>query len=169
MTFYLPLVHIEFKASEVAEQLNKKKANIIAREKRVTKMIFLMIFAFLAAWTGYAILSIIRLSGSGFSDYLIGFVMMMAKTGAWLNTIIFILMNQEVNCWIVNNSCWTQNWPFQQYVWSMEPERNRFETFYISLQFRKVLLPQWILDKYFSDTDENIIEMNTLHPTPQMI
>ena len=98
MTFYLPLVHIEFKASEVAEQLNKKKANIIAREKRVTKMIFLMIFAFLAAWTGYAILSIIRLSGSGFSDYLIGFVMMMAKTGAWLNTIIFILMNQEVNC-----------------------------------------------------------------------
>jgi len=117
-------------ASEVAEQLNKKKANIIAREKRVTKMIFLMIFAFVAAWTGYAILSIIRLSGSGFSDYLIGFVMMMAKTGAWLNTIIFILMNQE---------------------------------------FRKVLLPQWILDKYFSDTDDNIIEMNTLHPTPQMI
>eukprot|EP00093_Oithona_nana_P001738 01738.XXX_3434_3253_1 [CDS] Oithona nana genome sequencing. len=36
-------------------------------------------------------------------------------------------------------------------------------------EFRKVLLPQWILDKYFSDTDENIIEMNTLHPTPQMI
>ena len=56
-----------------------------------------MILAFLAAWTGYAILSIIRLYGSGFSDYLIGFAMMMAKSGAWLNTIIFIIMNQEVN------------------------------------------------------------------------
>ena len=56
-----------------------------------------MILAFLAAWTGYAILSIIRLNGSGFSDYLIGFAMMMAKSGAWLNTIIFIIMNQEVN------------------------------------------------------------------------
>ena len=85
-----------FKGSEVAAQLNKKKASILAREKRVTKMIFLMVFAFMSAWSGYAILSLLRLYGSGFSDYLIGIVMIMAKSGACLNIVIFILMHQEV-------------------------------------------------------------------------
>ena len=85
-----------FKGSEVAAQLNKKKASILAREKRVTKMIFLMVFAFMSAWSGYAILSLLRLHGSGFSDYLIGIVMIMAKSGACLNIVIFILMHQEV-------------------------------------------------------------------------
>ena len=85
-----------FKGSEVAAQLNKKKASILAREKRVTKMIFLMVFAFMSAWSGYAILSLLRLHGSGFSDYVIGIVMIMAKSGACLNIVIFILMHQEV-------------------------------------------------------------------------
>ena len=60
MTFYLPLVHIEFKASEVAEQLNKKKANIIAREKRVTKMIFLMMMTIVPEGTSASGKSIVH-------------------------------------------------------------------------------------------------------------
>ena len=81
----------------MAGKLNKKKASILARERRVTKMIFLMIVAFLGAWSGYAILGIIRIHGyADFSDYLIGVAMMLAKCGAWTNTIIFIWMNQEV-------------------------------------------------------------------------
>ena len=56
-----------------------------------------MIVAFLGAWSGYAILGIIRIHGyADFSDYLIGAAMMLAKSGAWTNTIIFIWMNQEV-------------------------------------------------------------------------
>ena len=56
-----------------------------------------MIVAFLGAWSGYAILGIIRIHGyADFSDYLIGVAMMLAKCGAWTNTIIFIWMNQEV-------------------------------------------------------------------------
>ena len=78
----------------------------------MTKMIFLMVLAFVAAWSGYAILSIIRLYGSGFSDYLIGFVMMIAKSGASLNTFVFILMNQEVNCEVQGIKSRTQYFSF---------------------------------------------------------
>ena len=80
----------------MAEHLNKKKSSILAREKRVTKMIFLMIFAFLGPWTGYAILAMVRLAGYFFSDYLIGVIMLIAKAGAWLNTTVFIFMNHQV-------------------------------------------------------------------------
>ena len=80
----------------MADQLNKKKASIMEREKRVTKMVYLMIFAFLGPWSGYAILAVVRLVGYSFSDYLIGIIMMIAKSGAWLNTTVFIIMNQQV-------------------------------------------------------------------------
>ena len=80
----------------MADQLNKKKASIMEREKRVTKMVYLMIFAFLGPWSGYAILAVVRLVGYPFSDYLIGIIMMIAKSGAWLNTTVFIIMNQQV-------------------------------------------------------------------------
>ena len=98
-------------------------------------MIFLMVFAFLTAWSGYAILSIIRLYGSGFSDYLIGLVMMLTKSGACLNIVIFILMHQEVI-----------------EKWCLDLNNELFLIF--PLQFQKVLLPEWILDKYFSDIAE---------------
>ena len=127
----------------MAGKLNKKKASILARERRVTKMIFLMILAFLGAWSGYAILGIIRIHGyADFSDYLIGVAMMLAKCGAWTNTIIFIWMNQEV----------------------LVLELPKKKVSYFSLQFRKVILPQWILNRYFSDSNENITEHHELKP-----
>ena len=104
-----------------------------------------MIVAFLGAWSGYAILGIIRIHGyADFSDYLIGVAMMLAKCGAWTNTIIFIWMNQEVLV--------------------LKLSKRKSLVCFLLLQFRKVILPQWILNRYFSDSNENITEHHELKP-----
>ena len=67
------------------------------REKRVTHMILLMILAFLTAWAPYALLCILRLTGNTYPDYAVGVAMMAAKMGAWMDTIVFILLNPSVS------------------------------------------------------------------------
>ena len=67
------------------------------REKKVTKMVFLMVFAFIGAWSGYALLCILRLFGIHSSDIAFGLVMFAAKSGGWLNTLVFIFMNTQVS------------------------------------------------------------------------
>ena len=70
---------------------------VAERERKVTMMVFLMVFAFLGAWSGYALLCILRLFGIYSPDYAVGIAMMAAKAGGWLNTIVFIFMNTQVS------------------------------------------------------------------------
>ena len=78
-------------------QVGISKDLVAERERKVTKMVFLMVFAFLGAWSGYAILCILRLFGIHSPDFAIGIAMMLAKAGGWLNTIVFIFMNTQVS------------------------------------------------------------------------
>ena len=77
--------------------INMNKDLAAEREKKVTKMVFLMVFAFLGAWSGYALLCILRIFGIHSSDIAFGLVMFAAKTGGWLNTFVFIFMNTQVS------------------------------------------------------------------------
>ena len=76
--------------------INMNKDLVEEREKKVTKMVFLMVFAFIGAWSGYALLCILRLFGIHSSDIAFGLVMFAAKSGGWLNTLVFIFMNTQV-------------------------------------------------------------------------
>lgn len=60
-------------------------------------MILLMILAFLTAWAPYALLCTLRLTGMNYPDYAVGVAMMAAKMGAWMDTIVFILLNPSVS------------------------------------------------------------------------
>jgi len=75
--------------------INMNKDLVEEREKKVTKMVFLMVFAFIGAWSGYALLCILRLFGIHSSDIAFGLVMFAAKSGGWLNTLVFIFMNTQ--------------------------------------------------------------------------
>jgi len=99
------------------------------REKKVTKMVFLMVFAFIGAWSGYAFLCILRLLGVHSSELAFGLVMFAAKSGGWLNTLVFIFMNT---------------------------------------QFRKAILPSWILD-YWEKAGSQEGDRNDVDETPPYI
>ena len=87
-----PLQHTKL---QIGIKMNKDLVE--EREKKVTKMVFLMVFAFIGAWSGYALLCILRLFGIHSSDIAFGLVMFAAKSGGWLNTLVFIFMNTQVN------------------------------------------------------------------------
>ena len=76
--------------------MNMKSNVISSRERKVTLMVFLMVIAFVGAWSGYGILCILRLIGIDFPPLSIGISMLIAKTGACLNPIIFIFLNNQV-------------------------------------------------------------------------
>ena len=73
-----------------------KSQVISSRERKVTLMVFLMVAAFVGAWSGYGTLCILRLVGMEFTSLSIGISMLIAKTGACLNPIIFIFLNNQV-------------------------------------------------------------------------
>ena len=83
--------------SKVQANLNVKKDLIASRERKVTMMVLLMVFAFLLSWSGYATICILRLLGIQTSDYGIGMALLFAKTGGWTNTIVFIFLNPDVS------------------------------------------------------------------------
>ena len=88
--------------------MNMNKDLAEKREKKVTKMVFLMVFAFIGAWSGYAFLCILRLLGVHSSELAFGLVMFAAKSGGWLNTLVFIFMNTQVSnylAYIVTQIC----------------------------------------------------------------
>ena len=87
-----PLQHTKL---QIGIKMNKDLVE--EREKKVTKMVFLMVFAFIGAWSGYAFLCILRLFGVHSSDIAFGLVMFAAKSGGWLNTLVFIFMNTQVS------------------------------------------------------------------------
>ena len=87
-----PLQHTKL---QIGIKMNKDLVE--EREKKVTKMVFLMVFAFIGAWSGYALLCILRLFGIHSSDIAFGLVMFAAKSGGWLNTLVFIFMNTQVS------------------------------------------------------------------------
>jgi len=72
-----------------------KSQVISSRERKVTLMVFLMVAAFVGAWSGYGTLCILRLVGLEFSSLSIGISMLIAKTGACLNPVIFIFLNNQ--------------------------------------------------------------------------
>lgn len=83
--------------SKVQAALKVKKQQISERERKVTMMVLLMVFAFLLSWSGYAACCILRLFGIAINDWGIAFALLMAKTGGWNNTVIFIFLNPDVN------------------------------------------------------------------------
>ena len=87
----------QFQHTKIQETLNQDNMAVTNREKRVTQMILLMIVAFLTAWSPYALLCILRLSGHSYPDYAVCIAMMAAKMGAWMDTIVFILLNPSVS------------------------------------------------------------------------
>ena len=85
-----------FKHSKKQAGMNMKSQVISSRERKVTLMVFLMVAAFVGAWSGYGTLCILRLVGLEFTPLSIGISMLIAKTGACLNPIIFIFLNNQV-------------------------------------------------------------------------
>ena len=73
-----------------------KSQVISSRERKVTFMVFLMVAAFVGAWSGYGVLCILRLLDYDFTPLQIGISMLVAKTGACLNPVIFIFLNGQV-------------------------------------------------------------------------
>ena len=73
---------------------NKESAH--KRERKVTCMVFLMVLAFILAWTGYALVCILRLLHQTVSDTAVAWAMLLAKNGGWLNAIVFVFMNKQV-------------------------------------------------------------------------
>ena len=59
-------------------------------------MVFLMVLAFILAWTGYALVCILRLLHQTVSDTAVAWAMLLAKNGGWLNAIVFVFMNKQV-------------------------------------------------------------------------
>ncbi len=86
--------------SKVAANLNVKKDQISKRERKVTTMVLLMVFAFLLSWSGYAIICILRFFHVETKTIGIGFALLMAKSGGWNNTLIFIFLNPDVSYYI---------------------------------------------------------------------
>ena len=82
--------------------MNMKSAVISNRERKVTMMVFLMVAAFVFAWSGYGVLCILRLLGNDFTPLMIGVSMLVAKTGACFNPVIFIFLNNQVKKLVIN-------------------------------------------------------------------
>ena len=91
------VLSFQFQHTKIQETLNQDNMAVTNREKRVTQMILLMIVAFLTAWSPYALLCILRLSGHSYPDYAVCIAMMAAKMGAWMDTTVFILLNPSVS------------------------------------------------------------------------
>ena len=74
------------------------KSVVQKREKKVTVMVLLMFSTFMAVWSPYAIICLLRLTNDIVSPpIVVGYAMLCAKTGGVLNPIIFILMNSHVS------------------------------------------------------------------------
>ena len=106
--------------------MNMKSQVISSRERKVTLMVFLMVAAFVGAWSGYGTLCILRLVGLEFSSLSIGISMLIAKTGACLNPVIFIFLNNQVN--------------------EITDDKNASKNlhFCLALQFYETVLPNWL-------------------------
>ena len=92
----IPEFYSFFQHSKRQADMNMKPNAISSRERKVTLMVFLMVAAFVGAWSGYGTLCILRLIGLEFTELSIGISMLIAKTGACLNPIIFIFLNNQV-------------------------------------------------------------------------
>lgn len=75
---------------------NKKPGNSEKRERKVTWMVFLMNAAFISAWSTYAIATIIRLVGYSVPNWVMMLATLLAKSGAFVNPIIFVFLNSQV-------------------------------------------------------------------------
>ena len=76
--------------------LPRMKHVIAKREKKVTLMVFLMVMAFVGAWTPYATIAILRIWGIDIADYGVVAAMMVSKLASWGNTLVLIFLNREV-------------------------------------------------------------------------
>lgn len=86
--------------SKLQEALKKKKIYkeiISSSERRATFMILIMVFFFFGAWAGYSFICLLRIFEVDYPDVSVAIAMMTAKSSAWINTVIYIGMNYQVN------------------------------------------------------------------------
>ena len=95
---YLSITNTLFQShTQVQNLIGKKKENVNKRERKVTGMVFLMVFAFIIAWIGYALVCILRLFDIKLTSLAVAWSMLLAKTGSWLNAVVFVFMNNQVS------------------------------------------------------------------------
>ena len=84
--------------SQKQKSMNMNKASIMSRERKVTFLVLLLLFAFMVAWAPYATICLLRLiQGIKPTPATVAISMLCAKTSACINPIIFTLFNAQVN------------------------------------------------------------------------